>query len=187
MKLRKVIFWSHLTAGVAAGLIILVMSATGVALMYAPQILALVERDVREVTPPANAQRLSLDALIAKTREHSPDFRPSGIMMRAEPTAAVSVGFGREGSLFVNPYSGEVLGQGSKIRGWFHALEDWHRWLGQEGDSRAITRSITGASNLAFFLLAVTGVCLWWPRRWRWQALRASFFFNGRLRGKARN
>jgi len=187
MKLRKVIFWCHLTAGVTAGLVILIMSFTGVTLMYAPQILAFAERHVRQVSPPANRERLSLDELIAKARKHNPDFRPTGIMLRAEPTAAVSVGFGREGALYVNPYTGDVLGQGSKIQKWFHAMEDWHRWLGQEGDGRATSRSITGACNLAFFFLAVSGAYLWWPRQWRWRAWKSSLLFNGHLRGKARD
>jgi hypothetical protein len=34
MKLRKIIFWTHLLAGVIAGLVIFIMSFTGVVLMY---------------------------------------------------------------------------------------------------------------------------------------------------------
>ena len=63
----------------------------------------------------------------------------------------------------------------------------WHRWLGTEGETRATARSITGAYNLAFLWLAVTGVYLWWPRSWRWRALKPSLLFNARLRGKARD
>ena len=36
--LHKIIFWSHLLAGVIAGLVIFIMSFTGVVLMYEPQI-----------------------------------------------------------------------------------------------------------------------------------------------------
>ena len=36
--LHKIIFWSHLLAGVSAGLVIFIMSFTGVVLMYEPQI-----------------------------------------------------------------------------------------------------------------------------------------------------
>jgi len=37
MKLRTFIFWPHLIAGVLAGVVILIMSVTGVALMYQKQ------------------------------------------------------------------------------------------------------------------------------------------------------
>jgi uncharacterized iron-regulated membrane protein len=40
----------------------------------------------------------------------------------------------------------------------------WHRWLGSEGQSRSTARAITGASNLAFLGLAVSGLFLWLPR-----------------------
>ncbi len=108
-------------------------------------------------------------------------------MLRSDPTAAVSIGFGREGVLYIDPYTGRVLGQGSKLRDWLHAVEDWHRWLGMEGENRAIGKGISGACNLAFFWLAVTGVYLWWPRSWKWRGLKTSLVFNPHLRGKARD
>jgi uncharacterized iron-regulated membrane protein len=53
MNLRKIIFWLHLTAGVLAGTVILVMSATGVLLAFERQIVAFAERGIRTVAPPA--------------------------------------------------------------------------------------------------------------------------------------
>ena len=77
MKLRKIIFWLHLTAGVVAGTVILVMSVTGVFLAFERQIVAIAESDVRTVTPPASdAPRLSLDTLVAKARETVPEVLP---------------------------------------------------------------------------------------------------------------
>ncbi len=189
MKLfHKIIFWSHLLAGLIGGLVIFIMSATGVILMYEHQMVEYAERDVREVAPPsADARRLSLDEIVAKAREQNPKARPTGVVLRNEPTASVAVGFGREGATYINPYSGAVLGQGSKLHDWFHDVIDWHRWLGTEGEGRATGRAITGACNLAFFWLAVTGVYLWWPRSWHWRGLKSSLLFNPRLRGKARD
>ncbi|MGH7846395.1 MAG: PepSY domain-containing protein, partial [Candidatus Binatia bacterium] len=103
------------------------------------------------------------------------------------PSASVAVGFGREGAVYVNPYNGAVLGKESKLRDWFHDVTDWHRWLGRGGEGRATARAITGACNLAFFWLAITGVYLWWPRSWHWRGLKPSLLFNLRLRGKARD
>jgi uncharacterized iron-regulated membrane protein len=70
MKLRKIIFWLHLTAGVVAGTVILVMSVTCVLLAFERQIIAFAERDIRTVTPPAaGTPRLSLDTVVAKAHE----------------------------------------------------------------------------------------------------------------------
>jgi uncharacterized iron-regulated membrane protein/flavodoxin len=185
--LHKIIFWSHLIAGVIAGVVIFIMSATGVILMYEHQLVEYAERDVRNVVPPAGAARLSLDEVVAKARAQNPDARPTGLVLRNQPTASVAVGFGREGAVYVNPYTGDVLGRGSKLHDWFHDVIDWHRWLGREGESRATARAITGACNLAFFWLAITGIYLWWPRGWHWRGLKSSLLFNPRLRGKARD
>ena len=37
---RKLLFWCHLTAGVTAGIVILIMSVTGVLLAYEKQIIS---------------------------------------------------------------------------------------------------------------------------------------------------
>src|SRR5919106_6611850 len=150
--LHKVIFWSHLLAGVIGGIVIFIMSATGVILMYEHQLVEYAERDVREITAPgAAARRLSLDDLVARARGQNGAAQPTGVVLRNEPTASVAIGFGRDGVIYVNPYTGEVLGKGSKLHDWFHDVIDWHRWLAMEGESRATGRAITGACNLAFF------------------------------------
>ena len=59
--LHKIIFWSHLFAGVSAGLVIFIMSFTGVVLMYEPQISDYSERSARWVVPGPDARRLSYD------------------------------------------------------------------------------------------------------------------------------
>ncbi|NKE71726.1 PepSY-associated TM helix domain-containing protein [Candidatus Manganitrophus noduliformans] len=184
MTFRNILFWIHLAAGTVAGVVILVMSVTGALIAFEPQIVDFAERGVRNVPPPApGAQRLNMETIVAKAREAFPEVPPSGVSMRSEPTSSAGVSFGREGTLFVNPYTGDVLGQGSKIHKLMHDIQDWHRWLG----SREIGRPVTGVSNAAFLILVVTGVYLWWPRRWAGTTLKAVTRFNPRLQGKARD
>ena len=167
LPLRQIIFWLHLVTGVMAGLVIGVMSVTGVLLAFERQVVAFAERDVRTVQAPVDGiSRLDLDALITKARVTVPEGKLSGVMLRADPTATLVVNFGRERTVFVNPYTGEVLGEGAKrLRNFFHMVTDWHRWLGTEGDSRDIGRAITGVCNAAFVVMVMTGFYLWWPRR----------------------
>jgi len=185
--LHKIIFWTHLLAGVIAGLVIFIMSFTGVVLMYEPQISEYSEWNARWVTPGPEAKRLSLDELVAKVRASNPDAHPAVITVKSDPTASVIVNLGRENTVFINPYTGELLGGLSATHNLLHEIVDWHRWLGTEGESRAIGKAITGACNLVFFWLAVTGVYLWWPHSWKWRGLKTSLIFNGRLSGKARD
>ncbi|HEX9005568.1 MAG TPA: PepSY domain-containing protein, partial [Blastocatellia bacterium] len=71
MKLfRKVLFWSHLTVGIIGGLVILMMSVTGVLLTYERQIIAWADTRNYQVAPPsAGAARLPVESLLAKVRE----------------------------------------------------------------------------------------------------------------------
>jgi uncharacterized iron-regulated membrane protein len=95
MNLRKIIFWLHLTAGVLAGAVILVMSMTGVLLAFERQIVAFAERDIRTVAPPASdTPRLSLDTMVARAREMVSEGAPSSITLSAHPTVATMVNFG---------------------------------------------------------------------------------------------
>jgi uncharacterized iron-regulated membrane protein len=189
MKLRTIVFWLHLLAGVVAGTIILVMSVTGVLLAFERQMVAFAERQTRTVQLPATGTpRLGLDVLVAKAREAVPEGTPSGVTLSAGPTAAVVVNFGREQIVFVNPYTGMVLGHGATpLRGFFHVVTDWHRWLGTHGDSREVGRAITGACNAAFAVLVVSGFYLWWPRRWTRLALQTVMLPRLKLRGKPRD
>ncbi len=181
-RFRKIIFWCHLSAGVTAALVIFVMSVTGALLAFEPQIVRYAERDMRTVQPPgAEAVRLGPQALFAKALEARPEAKPTGLTLQADRTAAASFALGREGMLYVNPYTGEVLGEGAKgFRNFFRVVTDWHRWLGMSGEGRALGRAVTGACNAAFLLLAITGIYIWWPKQLSWRFLKPVTFFKWR-------
>jgi len=184
-RLRKIPFWFHLSAGCVAGLVILIMSVTGVLLAFQKQITAYAERNQRFVAVPPAASRLSPEALLAALNSRR---APTNITWSSHPGAAVEVSFGRDQTLFVNPYTGAALGEGSAaLRAFFHRVEDWHRWLGVSSGVREIGRGTTGACNFAFLLMICSGFYLWLPRRWPWRSARAIFFFRGGLSGKARD
>ncbi|HTH46426.1 MAG TPA: PepSY-associated TM helix domain-containing protein [Candidatus Limnocylindria bacterium] len=189
MKFRTVLFWLHLVAGVVAGTVIGVMSFTGAVLAFEKEIIAWSEREARHVTPPEwEPKRLPLDVLLAKVREAQPEIRYGSLTVFADQTLAVLFSAGRTNSAYVNPYTGGVSPSGSpQVRRFLLAMNDWHRWLGCDGDGRAVGRAITGACNAAFLGLAITGLYLWWPRKWTGAALRSVSVPTVRLRGKARD
>jgi uncharacterized iron-regulated membrane protein len=188
MKLRKIIFWLHLTAGLMAGTIIFVMSATGVLLAFERQIVAYVEREARAARPAIpDAPRLSLDTLVANAREAVPDGQLSNLTLSADPTVAAIITMGREQTVLVDPYTGAVRQGATTLRSFFHTVTDWHRWLGTEGETRDIGRAITGACNTAFAVLLMSGFYLWWPRRWTRVAIKAVTIPRLKLQGKPRD
>lgn len=187
-RLRALLFWLHLAAGLIAGLCIGIMCATGVALAFEKQLLAWAERDVRVVAPPATAApRLPLVALVERARQVDPT-RPQAITISSDPTAAVALQLNRDTTLYANPYTGEIRrAEPTRLHAFLDTMEQWHRWLGRSGDQRPIGKAINGAANLAFFFLAVSGLYLWWPRSLNWRSVRAVAVLNVRLVGKARD
>jgi uncharacterized iron-regulated membrane protein len=186
---RAIVFWAHLAAGVTAGAVILVMSATGALLALKPQILSVIDAGVRTATPqPAGAARLSVGALIARAREAAPRAQPTGITLQSDSTQTAAVQFGRDGTIYVDPYTGRVLGPASaRAQAFFRSLEDWHRWLAVSDGHRAAARSATAASNLAFLALAISGPFLWLPRIWSRSNVHAVLWFHRPRTGRARD
>jgi uncharacterized iron-regulated membrane protein len=184
---RRILFWTHLGIGVVAGVAILAMSATGVALAFQRQILQLVDGGLRTVSPPADSSPRRLGEMLDAATAGGGS-RPTGVVVRPGASASVEFTFGRDRSVYVDPYTGAVLGEGSKAaRAFFAAVERWHRTLGEPLGARGPLRAIAAAANLLFLLLVVSGPFLWLPRSWSWTAIRAALLFRPGLRGRARD
>ena len=182
---KKLIFWLHLCCGISVGLVVFTMSFTGVVLTYEKQLMRWADGfDVRP--PSSDAERLGPAALLRRARAET-NKRPSGIQLKSGSEEPARVYLGRE-SITINPYTGAQLGEGSTaVRSFSRTMIVWHRWLGQEGDGRAVGKAITGACNLGFLFIIVTGAYLWWPKSWTWRHLRPIVFFRRGLPAKARD
>jgi uncharacterized iron-regulated membrane protein len=186
--LRQILFWCHLPVGVTAGVVISIMCVTGVLLSFEKQITAWADtRGYRAASHTPETRHLPVETLIAKAREGR-GAAPTAVTIKSDPLAPAEVAFGREPTLFVNPYTGTVLGEGSqKVRNFFRTVTDWHRWLAANGDNRNVARAITGACNIGFLFLVISGFYLWWPRNWNRRALRNVTWFRRGLPSKARD
>lgn len=186
MKLRPLIFWPHLIAGVVAGVVILIMSFTGVLLTYERQMIAWA--DQHQVEPPSpGAPRLSVEQLLARVHAAQPDAAIAGVTLRAgeRETALVSVG---QRNLQVDPYTGAVLPErASSMRAFMSSMRSWHRWLSVTGEGRSAAKFVTGWSNFLFAFIVLSGMYLWLPKLWSWQYFRPIVLFRGGLRAKARD
>jgi uncharacterized iron-regulated membrane protein len=176
MSLRKFLFWAHLAAGLAAGVLVLNAALTGMIIAFEGQILDAVERGVRRVPePPPAPGPLNPDAVAAAAAATAPGKAVTALTFSSDPAASAAVQLGREGTVYVDPYAVKVLGRGSKVHDALHAVEDWHRWLW----SRKTGRPLTGAACLFFLCLMLSGLYLWWPAK--------TYRFGPGLTGKARD
>jgi uncharacterized iron-regulated membrane protein len=185
--LRTVLFWAHLAAGTVAGIVILIMCVTGVALTYEKQMLEWADR--RAWTAPVNdATPLTPEILVARAKEQRPAVEVAAITLRADRRAPATLTLDGNKPLLVNPYSGAIIGEPpAGMRSFFRTMTAWHRYLALEGASRATGRMVTGAANLIFFFIVLSGLYLWLPRVWTWIQFKNVLWFRSGLTTKARD
>lgn len=186
-SIRRVLFWLHLAAGVAAGLVILMMSVTGVALTYQKQMQRWADlRGLHDVPPAQGALPLTADSLLATVVARTGK-APTSVTWRSAADMPVEVVTGRERA-YVSRYTGAVLSTGNQtMRDFMSAMTGWHRWFALEGESRDLGRQATGISNVLFLGILLSGMWLWWPRRLSWRAFRNNAWFRSGLSSKARD
>lgn len=186
--LRKTLFWLHLTTAVCSALVIVVMAATGALLTYERQLVSWLDVRGLDGSPAvAGARALPVNAIVARARAVAQG-NPSAVRWRAAANAPVEVMFGGGRRVFVNAFSGEVLGTGARnARMFFGTANRLHTSLGVPRKFRKGGVAIATAANLALLLLLLSGSLLWWPRKWNVSAFRNVLFFRGGLRAKARD
>jgi len=186
MILRKIFFWLHLCAGSLAGAVILVMCLTGAALGFQKQMVRSAEKKETTVAANPGAERLPMESLLARVPAESGV--PTTVLWHRARDAAVELGYGQDRVIFLDPYTGAKRGEGhAGLRAFFGRVENLHRWLAADGPWRPRARAITGAANVVFLFLASSGLYLWWPRSWTWNAVRTATTFRGGLSGRARD
>ena len=183
MKVRRILFWIHLSAGTLAGCVIFVMSVTGVMLAFQRQIVQWSDSRYR-IASIFDERRIPIDALANNLRSSS-GTHFSSITLRSDPHAPVEFGFGRDRVVFVNPYTGAILGESHSLRAFFVKVENMHRWLGMSAGMRSSGHAITGACTLIFLLLIVSGPILWWPKQLTWANLQKIVVPGRGLSGRA--
>lgn len=189
-SVRPLIFWPHLILGLAAGLVIFVMSITGVLLTYQRQIQFWA--DTRGVAAPApGATPRPVADLVARAAAAFPATGdappPAQVTIRRDPAAPAQIAVNGH-TVYVNRYTGDVHGEGALgLRAFFRSVTNWHRWLALDGASRTTARAVTGAANLVFVFLGVSGLYLWMPRTWTRAAVRNITVFRRGLLPKARD
>jgi uncharacterized iron-regulated membrane protein len=184
-NIRKLFFWCHLAVGVAFGALIFVKAITGICLVFEGPLEKWAERAQRVVEPPApNAPHLTFADIVGRAQAANAAREPNGITIKSDPTASVAVNFGRDGgNLYVDPYTGEVLGGDSEVHKAMEWIEGVHRWFG----FRNAGKPVSGAATIGFFLLALSGLYLWRPATWTRLKVKSITVFNPALSGKARD
>ena len=157
----------HLWVSVPFGIVITITCFTGALLMFEDEITALCRDDVTSVSP-AGAP-LPLNELARKVDATLPaDVDVKGVVVSSSPDEAYKVNLSKpkKAAVYVNQYTGEVIGKDERLP-FFQTVFRLHRWLmdSDPGDGKVFWgRIIVGTSTLAFVVILISGLVIWWPR-----------------------
>jgi uncharacterized iron-regulated membrane protein len=186
-SLKGWVFWAHLVVGLVAGLFVFGMSFSGVLLTYERQIIELSEMRY-SVASSSTVTRISTDEVVKILQQLKPEEPHIYIRWVNREGAAIPAWSGRD-SYLLHPYTGEILRHGEGMAAdFFHHVTDFHRYLMLEGGSRAIGKNITAYANLVFLFLLLSGLYLWFPRRFNSKAFKQMLLLPSRyLNAQHRN
>jgi uncharacterized iron-regulated membrane protein len=184
MTFRRLLFWVHLGVGVVIGLVIGFLAVTGSILTFQPQIVAFAERS-SQVTSPVQSSCVNPSDLL----KNASDYRhgsATSLVLFSDPHRPGEVFFGADSVVLVNSCDGQVIGNGTKLRGFFSGVRDLHRWVALNGMRHERLRSVKDACVVTFVFMIFSGLVIWFPKKLTWQHLRPAVFFRRDLRGRAR-
>ena len=156
---------AHLYVGLTIGLVLLVIALSGAALVFEDSIDRALHPALSYVTP--GDHPLPLQELVARVKAARPSAQRGGISFPENPDQALQVSARTKQaavSVYVNPYTGQVLGDRSaaereaSLARRIHILHT-RLFGGQIGEW------IVGAITALTLFMAITGLILWWPRK----------------------
>lgn len=170
--MKRVLFQAHLWVGLVAGLLIALLGISGSALVYRGDIERWIVADW--LTVPVAGERHSLDEAVERALQRFPTRELARLVVPPDPSSTVEVVLQLPRprtlaaadlvSVFVDPYTLEVLGVRRKAATTMGWLQDFHYALfaGEPG------LKVNGVAAIGLLLLALSGPVLWWPGRGRW-------------------
>ena len=158
MTLRKLLVKIHLYLGLAASVVIIIIGLTGAALVFEQELDQALHPHLWRVMP--QERTIPFQSIVDAVRETYPSHTFLTVERGDHPEHPYVVSTDADFQVFVNPYSGEILGAREHTQTFFGLMFAVHRTL-LAGD---IGRTIVGVATLLVVLLLGTGLYLWWPR-----------------------
>ncbi|MDN5202762.1 PepSY-associated TM helix domain-containing protein [Fulvivirgaceae bacterium BMA10] len=185
-RLKKIIRQTHLYLGLVSGLVVFIIAITGCCWVFRAEITRMidgdrsVEAEDRPFITPEQAKAFALkiypDKQIHGTAYGHATDPVEVIFYEAEPEFYHSV--------YLNPYSGEVLDNKNHREGffWFVLKGHLYLWL-----PKAIGSQLTGYGTMIFVVMLITGVILWWPKNKKNRKQRLKFDWKTTTRWRRKN
>ena len=162
---KKINAWLHLWLGLASGIIVFIVALTGCLLVFEQEFKSLTQPWLRAERP-ANAPYLLPSQIREKVAPLLSGKEITGIWYYGHGKSA-KLSMDSDSAVYVNPYNASIIGIVNE-EDIFHFILDGHTalWVEAKRGELNIGAEIVEYSTLIFFVLLVSGLVLWWPKKW---------------------
>lgn len=161
----------HLWLSLPFGLIIVCLCFSGAAMVFKQDIIQALNPQLYKVEG-INKKALSADSLMKRAKAVLPDsVQARGITISSDPERSYQVNLSKPwgGALFINQYTGQVLGTKPDYA-FFNVMFKLHTALlgkSTHGGPASFGETLVGVTTLLMAVILITGFVLWYPKTLR--------------------
>ncbi|SEL66723.1 PepSY-associated TM helix domain-containing protein [Parapedobacter koreensis] len=185
MRIRRsamaIVSWLHRWLGIVSGMAVLIICITGCILVFEQEINQLLYPWLRVEQQAANDQ-LPPSEIKARVEQQLPGTEVHSLWYYGLDKS-VKISTENNAVVYASPYTAEVLST-VEHEDLFHWIEQGHLYL---WFPPAAGRQVVGWSTFVFFVLLITGLVLWYPKRWTKKTVESSFTIRWKARLKRLN
>jgi uncharacterized iron-regulated membrane protein len=164
MMMKKLLTTLHLYVGLAAALFLIVLSISGAIIAFEDELNQIFYPELTKVT--VSGPPLNWDVFRARVETQSPGWKLIRFYFPDRPDRSIyvrlrSIATHRIRHIYVNQYTGTVLGSTEDGSNWIIKVHDLHvNLLAGKVGNQFVTWSTAG-----LLVLSLSGIVLWWPRK----------------------
>ncbi|BDD01837.1 PepSY-associated TM helix domain-containing protein [Persicobacter psychrovividus] len=164
MRIKKKVLQLHKLLGLLTGLVVFIVSVTGCCWVFKSEIQQLTQTAIH--IPVESSPLLTPTQIEKIAHKKYPNRLIHGVIygQADEPITLVYYEFEPEfyHSLYIHPYTGEILAEENHLGGFFGTVLRGHvrLWL-----PKAIGEPLVRWSILIFVVMLFSGIILWWPKK----------------------
>lgn len=158
-KLKRIIREIHGITGLVVGIVIVIVALSGCVYTFQREIRNVMYSHLLNVSVPEDATRLSVDSIASIAASYHTKTKIREIAVSHDAEKSVKVYMREQYLLYINPYTGEVLGLKNTKKDPFLLAWSLHTQLGLG----KVGGTIVGWATFACVPLILTGLWLWWP------------------------